>query len=227
MQALQEHFNAANLDRIKLAPPFGEKLVNLMVEPEQRAELLAYARRLPGIQVSPRAGYDLELLASGAFSPLDRFMGKADYQRTLTEMRLADGTLSPIPVTLPVDGGAISPGVEAVALHGSNGQPLAVMDIEEVFSYDKVREARLVLGTTDPKHPLVAEMAGWGNVYISGPLKVLDLPYHRGIGDLCKTPVQVRACLALMGLDKVVAFQTRNPMHRIHEELTKRAPQRR
>jgi sulfate adenylyltransferase len=206
-----------------LISPFGEKLVNLMVEPEQRAETLAYARCLPCVQVSPRVGLDLELLATGAFSPLDRFMAKADYQRTLTEMRLANGTLYPIPVTLPIAKEVISGGVKAITLTGSSGQPLAVMEIEDVYAYDKKREARLVLGTTDPKHPFITEMAGWGNICLSGLLKVLDLPFHRGYGDLCKTPSQVRACLAAMGLDKVVAFQTRNPMHRIHEELTKRA----
>ena len=206
-----------------LISPYSGKLINLMVEPEQRVEMLAYAACLPTVQVSPRVEYDLELLATGAFSPLDRFMGKADYQRTLTEMRLADGTLYPIPVTLPIEQESLSSGVEAVTLIGIGGQPLAVMEIEEVFVYDKKREARLVLGTTDPKHPFVAEMAGWGNLCISGPLKVLDLPFHRLLGDLCKVPAAVRACLAVMGLDKVVAFQTRNPMHRIHEELTKRA----
>jgi sulfate adenylyltransferase len=150
-------------------------------------------------------------------------MGKADYQRTLTEMRLADGTLFPIPVTLPLEEGVLSGGVEAVTLTGEAGQPLAIMQIEDVFSYDKKREARLVLGTTDPKHPFVTEMAGWGKLCASGHLKVLDLPFHRALGNLCKTPAEVRACLSSMGLDKVVAFQTRNPMHRIHEELTKRA----
>ncbi len=206
-----------------LIPPFGKKLVNLIVEAEERAETLAYALRLPCITVSPRVGYDLELLATGAFSPLDRFMDKADYQRTLTEMRLSDGTLYPIPLTLPIEDRLLPTGAEEVTLAGGNGQPLAIMKIEDVFSYDKKREARLVLGTTDPKHPLVAEMAGWGNLCISGTLRVLDLPFHRGFGDLCKPPLQVRACLSSMGLDKVVAFQTRNPMHRIHEELTKRA----
>jgi sulfate adenylyltransferase len=211
------------LTETKLIPPFGGKLVDLLVEGEARADALAYAQGLPSLTVTPRVGYDLELLATGAFSPLDRFMGKADYQRTLTEMRMVDGTLSPIPVTLPLDQAALPKGSKAITLKSPTGQPLAVMEIEEVFAYDKKRESRLILGTTDIKHPYVAEMGGWGSFYASGPLRVLDLPYHRAYGELCKVPAQVRACLGVLGLEKVVAFQTRNPMHRIHEELTKRA----
>jgi sulfate adenylyltransferase len=213
----------SNSKTINLIPPFGNKLINLMVEPEQQEEMMGYAESLPSIPVSARVGYDLELLAIGAFSPLDRFMGKADYQRTLTEMRLANGILYPIPVTLPVDEQVLSSGVKAITLSNGSGQALAIVEIEEVFSYDKKREARLVLGTTDPIHPYVAEMAVCGKVCISGPLKVLDLPYHKSFGSLCKTPLQVRAYLQAMDVEKVVAFQTRNPMHRIHEELTKRA----
>ncbi len=97
------------------------------------------------------------------------------------------------------------------------------MEIEEIYHYDPLREARLVLGSTDPRHPLVSEMTTWGKVYVSGALKVIDLPKYHDFVDLRRTPAQVRAKLAEMGFDKVVAFQTRNPMHRIHEELTKRA----
>ena len=97
------------------------------------------------------------------------------------------------------------------------------MQIEEVFHYDPQREARLVLGTTDPKHPLVSEMVRWGKVYVSGELKVINLPIYHDFVELRRTPAEVRAMLEEMGNANVVAFQTRNPMHRIHEELTKRA----
>jgi sulfate adenylyltransferase len=97
------------------------------------------------------------------------------------------------------------------------------MQIEEVYCYHPQREARLAFGTTDGAHPLVAEMAGWGKVYLSGRLRVFNLPRHREFGALCLTPAQARGCLEEMGFERVVAFQTRNPMHRIHEELTKRA----
>jgi sulfate adenylyltransferase len=206
-----------------LIAPFGGRLIDLMVAPDERRELLEKSSRLPTVQISARALCDLELLATGAFSPLDRFMGKADYERVLTEMRLEDGTLFPIPVTLPIDEAALPSYGEQITLADSGNNPIAVMSIEEVYHYDPQREARLVLGTTDARHPLISEMVRWGKVYISGALKVIGLPRYYDFRELRLTPAQVRARLEAMGHDKVVAFQTRNPMHRIHEELTKRA----
>ena len=207
----------------KLISPYGGKLVDLIVTGEEREELIARSNRLPPVQISARALCDLELLATGAFSPLDRFMGKADYERVLTEMRLKDGTLFPLPVTLPVAEDAVPTWGEQVTLRDARNNTLAVMQIEEVYHYDPQREARLALGTTDPKHPLVSEMVRWGKVYISGKLQVLNLPIYFDFVDLRRTPAEVRAMLEEMGNANVVAFQTRNPLHRIHEELTKRA----
>jgi sulfate adenylyltransferase len=150
-------------------------------------------------------------------------MKKADYERVLTEMRLTSGVLFPIPVTLPVDESALPSWGEQITLSDSRNNTIAIMEIEEIYHYDPQREARLVLGSTDPRHPLVSEMTRWGKVYVSGALKVIDLPMYHDFVDLRRTPAQVRGILAEMGYDKVVAFQTRNPMHRIHEELTKRA----
>lgn len=206
-----------------LISPYGGKLVNLVVSDEERQELQEKANRLPSVKISARSLCDLELLASGAFSPLDRFMGKADYERVLTEMRLTNGTLFPIPVTLPVDEAALPTWGEAITLCDARNNTIAVMQIEEVYHWDALREARLVLGTTDPRHPLVSEMVNWGKVYVSGALKVLNLPRYHDFVELRRTPVQVRKILEQMGHANVVAFQTRNPMHRIHEELTKRA----
>lgn len=209
--------------RAKLIAPYGGKLVNLVVDREQRQELLERSSRLPSVQISQRALCDLELLATGAFSPLDRFMRKADYERVLTEMRLMNGVLFPIPVTLPVDESALPSWGEQITLSDARNNTIAIMQIEEVFHWDAQREARLVLGTTDPRHPLVSEMNTWGKVYVSGEIKVIDLPKYYDFVDLRMTPAQVRERLAEMGYSNVVAFQTRNPMHRIHEELTKRA----
>ena len=112
---------------------------------------------------SPRLLCDLELLSTGAFSPLDHFMGKADYTRVLEDMRLANGTLFPIPVNLPVrDTSSIRHGRYGVALRSPNNDLLAVMTVEEMFESDPAEEAHLVLGTTDVRHPLVAEMDSWG-----------------------------------------------------------------
>jgi sulfate adenylyltransferase len=206
-----------------LIPPYGGKLVNLLVTGEERQALLEKATKLPSVQISARAMCDLELLATGAFSPLDRFMKKADYERVLTEMRTGDGTLFPIPITLPVEESALPSYGEEVTLNDSRNNTLAIMQIEEVYHYDPLREARLVLGSTDPKHPLTSEMVRWGKVYVSGALKVINLPHYYDFIDLRRTPAEVRSILERMGNQKVVAFQTRNPLHRIHEELTKRA----
>lgn len=213
----------ANNKKQTLISPFGGSLVNLLVTGEERQELLARSNRLPSVQISARALCDLELLATGAFSPLDRFMGKADYERVLTEMRLKNGTIFPIPVTLPLDESSLPSWGEQITLSDARNNTIAVMEIEEVYHYDPQREARLVLGTTDARHPLISEMVRWGKVYVSGALKVLNLPSYNDFVELRLTPAEVRAHLEKMGNEKVVAFQTRNPMHRIHEELTKRA----
>ena len=203
--------------------PFGGKLVDLVAAADERSKLAHDAAKLPSLQLSLRSLCDLELLAVGAFSPLDRFMERADYERVLEEMRLSDGTLFPIPLTLPVaDPRSLEIG-RSVALRSPKNELIAVMTVEEIFDWDLKREARLVYGTTDSRHPLVAEMASWGKVYISGPLKVLALPKHYDFIDLRRTPSQVRELLGSMGNSNVAAFQTRNPMHRAHEELTKRA----
>jgi sulfate adenylyltransferase len=206
-----------------LISPYGGKLVNLVATGEEREELLVRASKLPTVKISARSLCDLELLATGAFSPLDRFMGKADYERVLTEMRLKNGTLFPMPVTLPLDESALPNWGEAITLADARNNTLAIMQIEEVFHYDPQRETRLVFGTTDPKHPMVSEMVRWGKVYVSGALKVINLPIYHDFVELRRTPAEVRAALERMGNANVVAFQTRNPMHRIHEELTKRA----
>jgi sulfate adenylyltransferase len=206
-----------------LIAPYGGELVNLFVTGDEYADLVEKSRRLPAVQISSRAKCDLELLATGAFTPLDRFMGKADYERVLAEMRLENGLLFPIPVTLPVDKNALSGGSDEIVLVDSHNQTIAIMQIEEVYPWDLQMEARMVLGTTDPRHPLISEMAHWGDVYVSGALKVLSIPTNFDFQEIRLTPAQVRQQLAKMGNEKVVAFQTRNPMHRIHEELTKRA----
>jgi sulfate adenylyltransferase len=206
-----------------LISPYAGELIDLMVSEEERQELLERSSRLPSVRISPRSLCDLELLATGAFSPLDRFMGKADYERVLTEMRLENGVLFPIPITLPVDEDALPSWGEQITLSDTRNNTLAIMQIEEVYPWDSLRESRLVLGTTDSRHPLISEMVRWGKVYVSGALKMIDLPIYHDFMNLRLTPAEVRARLEGMGNEQVVAFQTRNPMHRIHEELTKRA----
>ena len=209
-----------------LIPPYGDSLVNQVVPEEEREALMEQANQYPMYQISDRNLHDLELLAVGGFSPLDRFMGRADYQRVLTEMRLADGTLFPIPITLTIDKEDLPTREEWITLCDSRNYVIAMMRLEEVFRWNPTREARLVLGTTDSRHPLVVEMARWGDLCISGELKVINPPKYYDFVDIRMTPAQVRSRLATMGKEKVVAFQTRNPMHRVHEALTKRAVER-
>ena len=209
-----------------LISPYGDKLVNLCVQGEEREALIAQANRYPSVQISARELCDLELLASGGFSPLDRFMCQADYQRVLTEMRLENGVLFPIPVTLSIDKEDLPIREEWLTLRDARNYLIAVMRIEEVFRWDPTREARLVLGTTDQRHPLVSEMEQWNDLCISGELKVLNLPVYSDFVKLRRTPAEVRALLEEMGNHNVVAFQTRNPIHRIHEELTKRSAEK-
>jgi len=254
----------------KLIPPYGGQLVDLLVSTEEVAELKAYASNLPSLQLSVRAECDLELLAVGAFSPLDRFMGQEDHQRVLDEMRLASpslrpgpwyyvpgtkcsvqattpsvlgpedqglrtgGHIFPIPVTLPVEPGPAIRLDQDIALRNAKNELLAVMTVEETYEWDRDEVAQKVFGSLDLRHPLVAEMHRWGRLNISGPLRVLQLPRHYDFQDLRLTPAQTRRQLEKLGTPNskfeirnpqlnVVAFQTRNPLHRVHEELTKRA----
>jgi sulfate adenylyltransferase len=206
-----------------LVEPYGGRLIDLFEPAESLTELIAAASNLPSVQLSERSRCDLELLATGGFSPLDRFLGRADYERAVAEMRLADDTLFPIPVTLPVaDDAPVSIGHDVV-LRGPHGEILAVMTVEEIYEWDPDEAAIRVFGTRDTKHPLVAEMAGWGRRNISGPLRVISTGTPRDFPDLRRTPAEVRKALEGFGRANVVAFQTRNPMHRAHEELVRRA----
>src|ERR1700730_18013808 len=209
--------------QVKLITPYGGSLVNLLAEGEERTDLTRRAGEVTSVQLSSRSLCDLELLATGAFSPLSRFMSRADYTRVLEEMRLADGTLFSIPITLRVsDLKGIREGGE-IALRSSKNNLIAWMRVEEIFEADYKDEAQKVFNTLDEKPPLAARMRTGGRYCLSGALKVVELPAHYDSRKLCRTPAQVRRLLSGMGNPNVVALQTRNPMHRAHEELTKRA----
>src|SRR5688572_17597414 len=211
------------MSKANLISPYGGQLINLVATGAEREALLARAPKLPSIKISMRNLCDLELLATGGFSPLTTFMGKADYERVLHEMRLADGTLWPLPITLTADPKELPTVGEDIVLRNTNNDVIAIMTLDEVYHWDLETEAALAYGSNDPRHPMVSEMERWGKVCISGPIKVVNLPKYYDFVELRLTPVQVRTRLEEMGHDNVVAFQTRNPLHRIHEELTKRA----
>ncbi|HJT68232.1 MAG TPA: bifunctional sulfate adenylyltransferase/adenylylsulfate kinase [Pyrinomonadaceae bacterium] len=208
---------------IKLIEPWGGKLVDLTVPQEAVSEALQRAKALPVVRLSERALCDLELLATGAFSPLDRFMGAEDYRRVVAEMRLANGYLFPIPITLPVGPDDPVRLDSEIALTDARNEIVATMTIEEVYQWDLAETAREVFGGNDDRHPLVAEMHRWGKQNISGRLQILRLPVHYDFRELRLTPAQTRERLAAGAFENIVAFQTRNPLHRAHEQMTKRA----
>lgn len=189
---------------------------------EDRIEALKQeAGDLESIVLNPVLICDFEMLANGGFAPLNRFMGKSDYENVLHRMRLADGSVFPVPVTFPVDK---EYGIGSrVALRDTYGTLLAVMTIEEQYAWDKREYRTALLGSDDTTHPFVSVIERWGAYNISGPLEVIALPQHEDFKELRLTPEQVRAKVAESGNGNLVAFQTRNPLHRAHEELTKRA----
>jgi sulfate adenylyltransferase len=208
-----------------LISPYGDSLVDLTAAAQSIDELKNQASHLPSIQLSDRSVCDLELLATGAFSPLNRFMGQADYARVLGEMRLANGAIFPIPIALPVELNEEIALDRKIALRNSKNELLALMTVEEIYEWDLAETAQHAFGTQDLRHPLVAEMHRYGKLNISGALEVVQLPRHYDFQKLRLTPAQTRARLEQFGHENVVAFQTRNPLHRVHEELTKRAVQ--
>ncbi len=211
------------MSKSNLMTPFGGDLVNLVASAEMADELRDEAGRIPSIQISERAVCDLELLATGGFSPLERFMSQDDFRSVVDEMRTSNGTLFPIPITLPVDDDASISLDSRIALRDPNNNLLAIMDVEEAYQWDMEETAKEVFGTLDLRHPIVAEMHQWGRYNISGRLQVIQLPKRHDFSELRLTPAQTRSALEKAGRRNVVAFQTRNPLHRVHEELTKRA----
>jgi sulfate adenylyltransferase len=200
--------------------------VDLLVSEQQADELKALSRDWPSWTLAPRQICDLELLTNGGFSPLTGFMNQPDYQGVCSQMRLADGTLWPIPITLDVTedlAKQLSAGGK-LALRDLEGNMLAVLTVEDVFQPDRQAEAQQVFGTTSKEHPAVAYLSDVANPwYVGGTVEAVQAPRHYDFVENRLTPAQVRQKFHMLGWRKVVAFQTRNPMHRAHQELTFRA----
>lgn len=200
----------------------------LVVATDQAAGLRARAATLPAHDLTPRQTCDLEMLLVGAFAPLDGFLGAADHASVCAHMRLADGALWPIPVTLDVPAATADAAVAAggLALRDAEGVTLAVLDAPSAYTPDRAAEAAAVFGTTDPTHPGVNHLLNrTAPVYLGGRVLGLELPRHYDFRSLRRTPAELRAHFAAIGAQRVVAFQTRNPLHRAHQELTLRAAQ--
>lgn len=201
----------------------GIKFVDLGGGPRGSVELRAYANSLCSVQLSKRELCDFEMIATGAFSPLRTFMNSADYNSVLDTMRLQNGTLFPIPITLTV---ADLTGIQLnkdIALRGPRNEVLAILSVEDIFEWDATELSESVLGTSDRYHPMVREISTLGRFNLSGRLQVINLPEHHDFQELRLSPQQTHKRLYLMGRTNVVAFHTRNPLHRAHEEMTKRA----
>ncbi|HEV8048631.1 MAG TPA: bifunctional sulfate adenylyltransferase/adenylylsulfate kinase [Terriglobales bacterium] len=206
--------------------PHGGELTELIATPERTAELKAHSREWPSWDLTARQICDLELLISGGFSPLRGFMTQADYEGVCHNMRLSSGVLWPMPITLDVKeefAKTLKPGSK-VALRDAEGVMLAVLNVEEIWQADRKAEAKSVFGTTSAVHPGVDYLLNKGNSwYVGGSVEGLQMPSHYDFRTLRLTPAELRTEFARLGWRRVVAFQTRNPMHRAHVELTFRA----
>ena len=211
-----------------LIAPHGQALVNLFVNDDRRVALKAESRDWPSYELTPRQLCDLELLVSGGFSPLTGFLGRTDYERVCAEMRLADGTLWPVPVTLDIPEGlatTLGPGTN-LALRDEEGVMIAALAVEDVWQPDREAEATAVFGTVNREHPGVAYLLDQTeSYYVSGRVTALQAVTHYDYKQLRHTPAELRAEFVKLGWTEVVAFQTRNPMHRAHQEITLRAAQ--
>ncbi len=211
---------------MSLVEAHGGKLCNLVLNADASAALKNEAKSLPSWTLNDRQICDLEMILNGGFSPLTGFLNESDYNSVLENMRLQDGTIWPIPITLDVTeefAEAINKSDE-IALKDKEGFTIAVMSAESIWAPDKKAEAEKVIITTDDSHPAVNYLINESNpVYVGGPIKGLMLPKQYDYTDLRQTPAQVRELFEKNGWDNVVAFQTRNPMHRAHVELTIRA----
>jgi sulfate adenylyltransferase len=204
----------------------GGSLTNLLVAPERQLELKTESRDWPSWDLTPRQLCDLELLLNGGFSPLTGFMGKADHEAVVADLRLSNGTLWPIPITLDVPESlakTLAPG-RKLALRDPEGVMLAALHIDEVWRPDREAEAAAVFGTTNREHPGVAYTLDRSHpYYVGGRLEGLQLPVHYDFRSYRLSPTRLREDFMRLGWRRIVAFQTRNPMHRAHHELTLRA----
>ena len=206
--------------------PLHSPIPELYVSPESAQKLKVEAGNMPSWDLSARQVCDLELLMNGGFAPLKGFLTEADYDGVVETMRLADGSLWPMPITLDVTekfAEGLEPGTD-IALRDAEGVILAIMHVTDKWVPNKAREVEKVFGADDPAHPAVWYLHNVaGPVYLGGPVTGLQQPVHYDFRARRDTPNELRAYFRKMGWRKIVAFQTRNPLHRAHQELTFRA----
>ncbi|KAF7790304.1 hypothetical protein EIP86_001258 [Pleurotus ostreatoroseus] len=214
--------------------PHGGILKDLVARDEPKRDLLkAEAKTLPDLVLTDRQLCDLELIMNGGFSPLESFMNQADYTSVVDTLCLADGALFAMPITLDVskediDAKSIQPGARIVLRDPRDDEALAIITVDDIYQPDRVKEAIQVFGADDPAHPAVAYLRNKvKDYYVGGKIQAIQPPTHFDYVALRYTPAELRAHFNKLAWRKVVAFQTRNPMHRAHRELTVRAARQR
>jgi sulfate adenylyltransferase len=203
--------------------PHGGKLINRILEGAEREVTLARADQLPRIELNNRQLCDIEQIAVGAFSPLEGFMGQRDYESVLVNQRLANGLPWTLPVTLAIteDRAKQIGGAEEVSLTGAQGKILATLRVSEMFQFDREREAKLTLLTTSDQHPGVQYLRSVGDHCIAGTIQLLERPNRGVFSTYILDPKETRYLFDHRGWNSIVAFQTRNPVHRAHEYILK------
>ncbi len=203
--------------------PHGGKLVNRLLQGEAKDEALKKATNLKSINVSPRTISDMELIAVGAFSPIEGFMVKEDYDSVIEHMRLKDGLPWSIPITLPVseeEGAGLKEGEELSLIDG-DGNVVAILVLQDKYRYDKEREAKNVYGTSELAHPGVSVLYSQGSILLGGKITLVNRERNVEFPKYRLDPSQTREIFRNKGWRTIVAFQTRNPIHRAHEYLQK------
>lgn len=195
---------------------------NLAVTGDERSELVREASSLQSIQLSDASLRDVEMLAVGAFSPLEAFMGRDDYEGVLDGLRVADGRLFPMPVTLALADSAISAGAR-MALRNARNDLVAVMTVAERFEWSLAREATALYGTTDIRNPMVAALSGRPRTYVTGKLAVVNLPGHYDFVESRRSPDAVRSFWEALGVSQVLAFGTSEPLSSLEEDFLAQA----
>jgi sulfate adenylyltransferase len=201
--------------------PHGGTLIDRRVTGPARDRLVSEAAGLPRIALDERQVSDLDMIAVGAMSPLEGFMGEKDYRSVVQNMRLSNGIPWPFPITLRVSPETAKAAKDRAALHAPDGRLLAVLEVSERFQGDKTAEANSVYRTADPKHPGVAAVYAQGDVMLAGKVHVVDRPTLDEFVRYHNDPADLRRKFAELGWNTIVGFQTRNPIHRAHEYLIK------
>lgn len=205
--------------------PHGGELINRVVEGKDREALIEKANAFKSLTLNPWSISDLELIAIGGFSPLTGFMGETDYKKVVEDTHLENGLVWSIPITLPVtetQANELNIG-DDIALYGEDGILYGTLKLEEKYTYDKEKEAQNVYGTTEEAHPGVKKVYEKGNVYLAGPIQLVNRPKHDEFSDYHLDPAETRQLFKDLGWKTVVGFQTRNPVHRAHEYIQKSA----